>query len=146
VTHMLFYIYLGTVVAFNAHTVVDTSPAKDQVYVFSQTVFNHGDGYNNATGVFTAPVSGVYVLTVHLCSLPNKYSHIAFVKSGGSEIVKGLIGDSSVHLCHVATAITTLTNAEAVWVQCTHDSGTSLYADSYRLNTFAGSLLQQMHG
>jgi len=134
------------VVAFNAHTVVDTSPAKDHVYVFSQTVFNHGDGYNNVTGVFTAPVSGIYMFTVHLCSLPNKYPHIAFVKTGGSEIVKGAMGTSGVHLCHVATAITVLTHDETVWVQCTYDTGTSIYVDSLRMNTFAGSLLQEMHG
>jgi len=143
---MLFYIYLGTVVAFNAHTVVDTSPANGQVYVFSQTVFNHGGGYNNVAGVFTAPVSGVYMFTVHLCSLPGHYPHIAFVKTGGSEIVKGAMGDSSAHSCHVATAVTVLTHDETVWVQCTYDTGTTLYANGHRLNTFAGSLLQQMHG
>jgi len=143
-TNMLFYIYLGTVVAFNAHTVVDTTPAKGQVYVFSQTFFNHGDGYNNGTGVFTAPVSGVYMFTVHLCSLPNKYVFFAIVKTGWNEIVKGVVGDQDANVCHVATAVTALTNDEKVWVQCTHDQGTTLYADGHRLNTLAGALLQEI--
>jgi len=89
----------GHVVAFHADTVVDTSPATDQVIVFSQTVFNHGDGYNNATGVFTAPASGVYMFTVNICTHQGKYFYFAFVKTGESEIVKGGMGDNDSHLC-----------------------------------------------
>jgi len=137
----------GTVVAFSAHTVVDRSPATGQVYVFSNTVFNHGDGYDNATGVFTASVSGVYVFTVQMCSVAARYVYYAFVKTGGSEIVKGWMGDIDETLCHVASAITTLTKGEETWLQCTLSYGTSgvIYAGTRNVNMLSGSLLQEFH-
>jgi len=135
------------VVAFHANTVANTSPATGHVIVFSQTVFNHGDGYNNATGVFTAPVSGVYMFTVHICTLASKYFSFAFVKTRGGDMVKGVMGDNDNHLCHAVSAITTLTKGEGVWLKCTSNYGTSthvIYKDSIRSNTFSGSLLQKM--
>ena len=105
----------GHVVAFHTDTVVDTNPTRDQVIVFSHTVFNHGGGYNKATGVFTAPVSGVYMLTVNICTYPGLYFGFAFVKTRGSEIVKGVIGDNDNHSCHAVSAITTLTEGDGVW-------------------------------
>ena len=135
----------GTVVAFSAHTVVDRSPATGQVYVFSNTVFNHGDGYHNATGVFTAPVSGVYVFTVQMCSVAARYVYYAFVKTGGSKIVKGWMGDIDDTLCHVASAITKLTKGEETWLQCSYGTSGVIYAGTGNVNMLSGSLLQEVH-
>ena len=34
--------------------------------VFNNTIFNNGSGYNNATGVFTAPITGIYLFNTFL--------------------------------------------------------------------------------
>ena len=44
-----------------------------QTIIFTETLYNYGDGYNNNTGVFTAPFAGTYLFTGQLCSTINKY-------------------------------------------------------------------------
>ena len=58
------YISLGTFVAFSAyldHTL--RNMGNDQIIVFNQIILNEGGGYDQETGVFTCPKSGLYLIT-----------------------------------------------------------------------------------
>ena len=59
-------------VLFKAKSPLDMSPS-GQTIIFTETLYNYGDGYNNSTGVFTAPFAGTNLFTGHLCSTINKY-------------------------------------------------------------------------
>lgn len=39
---------------------------------FQDEIFNKGGFYNSSSGVFTAPVAGLYIFTVQLCGLLQK--------------------------------------------------------------------------
>jgi len=83
-----------------------------------------------------------------MCSVSARYVYYAFVKTGGSEIVKGWMGDKDETLCHVATAITTLTKGEVTWLQCTFSYGATtevIITGTYNVNMLYGSLLQELH-
>ena len=54
-------------VLFKAKSPLDMSPS-GQTIIFTETLYNYGDGYNNSTGVFTAPFAGTNLFTGHLCS------------------------------------------------------------------------------
>ncbi|KAK3095254.1 hypothetical protein FSP39_012250, partial [Pinctada imbricata] len=49
----------ATLVAFSAYVSMDTETSP---VVFDVILLNQGNGYDNVTGVFRAPVSGIYVI------------------------------------------------------------------------------------
>ena len=53
-------------IAFFARTLVKYEPKVGEALVFPEVQLNDGNGYNNKTGIFTAPVSGTYILMTML--------------------------------------------------------------------------------
>jgi len=90
------------------------------------------------------------MFTVHICTYHGKYFWFAFVKTGGREIAKGLVGDNmdnDNHLCNAVSAITMVAKGEGDWFKCTSSNGSTSvrYTDSLRIiRSFPGSLLQTM--
>ncbi|VDI28426.1 Hypothetical predicted protein [Mytilus galloprovincialis] len=50
----------------------------DETLIFPTIIVNHGDGYDNTTGVFTAPISGMYLFTVQICPAKPTSVFLAF--------------------------------------------------------------------
>uniref|UniRef100_A0A8W8LJ65 C1q domain-containing protein n=1 Tax=Magallana gigas TaxID=29159 RepID=A0A8W8LJ65_MAGGI len=55
--------YEGIVAFYAQMTSVETSPGAHHTLIFDRIRTNVGLGYNNSTGVFTAPREGIYVFT-----------------------------------------------------------------------------------
>lgn len=129
--------------AFSAYWLTNTSPAKNEVIIFTRTIFDKGGVYNNSTGKFTAPVSGIYLFTATLCPYNTKDTWVHFV-SNGNRIGAFMAGDKVWNTCSSGSTIASLQKGANVWIRgIIIRSGTVFRNnDNQSFNGFAGSLLQ----
>ncbi|XP_052813895.1 complement C1q tumor necrosis factor-related protein 5-like [Mya arenaria] len=126
-------------VMFKARRMKVLSLDKGQTMIFKDVMFNNGSGYDNTRGVFTCPIEGVYLFTIHLCSPTNKY--ITYdVMVDGTIHTKGANRDATSQVCTSADAIVELQEESRVWVQSNYDED-ELYEDGYRWSSFSGVLI-----
>ena len=59
-------------VGFQVIGLKNLSPDVGETLVFTKPVFNSFGAYNTVTGVFTAPVAGLYWFTVQICNTLHK--------------------------------------------------------------------------
>ncbi|XP_052782131.1 collagen alpha-2(VIII) chain-like [Mya arenaria] len=136
-----------TVVAFNAHTIVDKSLATGQVLVFSNPLFNIGEAYDSGAGIFTAPVSGIYFFSAHFCLYNTRHWYYAFMKENDVVVVKDLkyVGETSV--CETASAVVLLLQNERLWIECRSGSTDDQFLSaSKQRSSFSGALLHRVNG
>ena len=118
----------------------------DQTVVFNQILFNDGDGYNHATGIFTCPVNGVYLFYFEVGSGSQHQIVAKLVVNGDNQV--GAIADSEYHAYHEAQgsnmAILKLSAGAHVWVENYRWSDKFVEGDTTdRFTTFSGILLYQ---
>ncbi|KAK7089094.1 hypothetical protein V1264_024359 [Littorina saxatilis] len=107
---------------------------------FQDTSINLGNGYDPHSGVFTAPVSGVYFFTLHIKAEESSKEiiEVGIEKSGTILTVATIYGD---HFStdHSSASVTTQVKVgEKVFVRHTY-GGTSL--DKWKETSFTGILL-----
>ncbi|XP_060570819.1 heavy metal-binding protein HIP-like [Ruditapes philippinarum] len=129
-------------VAFYAHHLKDMFlDTTDEILIFGKTFTNEGTGYDTSTGLFTAPVGGLYKFDVHICTIHNKYAYLGLVLDGNVIALHAHYGDAS-HGCGSVGAIIRVRSGEKVWVKATtYHSSYQLHQDSLRMNTFSGVLV-----
>ncbi|XP_060551111.1 heavy metal-binding protein HIP-like [Ruditapes philippinarum] len=66
-------------IAFNAYTRSGRNYDNVQTIVFPDVLLNEGGGYDKITGMFTAPVTGLYYFSVHICHEAAKFVVAAIV-------------------------------------------------------------------
>lgn len=108
-------------------------------FIFATTSLNEGKGYDNKTGIFTAPMTGTYQFSAHVCAASNSQFGIAFI-ADTRDIHKDFIGTlTSQAQCDTSHITISLQNGSQVYLQCTYAG--KLYSANLLLNTFSGSLL-----
>ena len=111
-----------------------------QSVVFNQVETNIGNGYDQYTGVFSAPTSGVYVFSTTISTLVANSSHYGVFQNGKKKTVMWVNGfqnnyDSSSH-----TVILKLQKGDDVTIKHT-GSDKSVNGDLHSM--FSGFLLYQ---
>ncbi|XP_060607443.1 caprin-2-like [Ruditapes philippinarum] len=129
-------------IAFYAHHLKDLLPdTKNEILIFEKTFTNEGTGYDTSTGIFTAPVGGLYQFVIHTCAWQNKYAFLGLVLEGNVIAADANYGDAS-HGCNTFGALVRVKSGEKVWVKSTSSSSNRpLVQDRYRMNTFSGILV-----
>ncbi|XP_060595286.1 complement C1q tumor necrosis factor-related protein 5-like [Ruditapes philippinarum] len=129
-------------IAFHAHHVADlVLDTTDEIVIFTKSVINEGTGYDTSTGIFTAPVGGLYQFSVHTCVYKGMYAYIGIVLEG-KVIAADMNYDKDHFTCSAFGAIARVKSGEKVWVKSTvSDSVRKLYQDSHRMITFSGMLV-----
>ncbi|WAR16682.1 hypothetical protein MAR_031276 [Mya arenaria] len=128
-------------IAFEAKVLKDLSVSSNTNLVFKEASFNHGNGYDVITGVFTCPLNDMYFFTSHLCSASSKYIGYNIVVDDAVH-TNGIVYGTNVQHCTSFDAIATLQVASRVLVK-TNGYGSNFYQDSYMFNTFPGVLLHR---
>ncbi|XP_060561194.1 heavy metal-binding protein HIP-like [Ruditapes philippinarum] len=129
-------------IAFHAHHVADLLlDITDEIIIFTKSLINEGIGYDTSTGIFTAPVGGLFQFSVHTCAYYAKFAYIGLVL-GGQVIAADSNYDKDYYTCSTVGAIIRVKSGEKVWVKSTSSSSNRrLFQDSYRMNTFSGVLV-----
>ncbi|XP_052217378.1 uncharacterized protein LOC127835106 isoform X2 [Dreissena polymorpha] len=121
----------------------DSHFSTNDAFEFKNVLANAGGGYNPATGLFTAPVAGVYIFTVQHCP----YYH----GDAGFEIVQeGKALKRSIHkswgeftICVNMQIVSKVAEGDRVWVRSTYYDSIK-YPDDIRWHSFSGLLIHSM--
>ncbi|XP_045167984.2 uncharacterized protein LOC123531246 [Mercenaria mercenaria] len=129
------------VIAFQSRNPSTINPKSGDKIVFTVTLHDSANSYDNKTGIFTAPVSGTYLFNVQLClASGTKYIHYAiYVES--TAVTNTLLYDSSQRFCNSATAIVYLRKDDGVYTKAISTNGNALREAGYEWNMFSGVLL-----
>jgi hypothetical protein len=129
-------------IAFFAHNVVDLKLDKfDKTIIFTTATTNEGSGYDTSTGIFTAPVGGLYQFIINYCTYTKTHSPLALVLSG-NVMARSSNYVANGYPCSSFSAVIRVKSEEKIWVKGL--SGSSDYAlikDSWRMNSFSGTLV-----
>lgn len=107
---------------------------------FDRTLYNGQNAYSPATGMFNAPVSGVYYFAYHV-HVKGTSLWVALYKNNVpatytyDEYKKGYMDQAS------GSAVLELKEGDQVWVQMPSDQANGLYSTEYIHSSFSGFLL-----
>ncbi|KAL6100018.1 col8a2 [Pungitius sinensis] len=107
---------------------------------FDRTLYNGQNAYSTATGMFTAPLSGVYYFAYHM-HVKGTSLWVALYKNNVpatytyDEYKKGYMDQAS------GSAVLELKEGDQVWVQMPSDQANGLYSTEYIHSSFSGFLL-----
>ena len=131
-------------VAFFAHNVVDAKldkPNKTIVFAIAET--NEGSGYNTSTGIFTAPIGGLYQFIVSFCPPTGITSPLALVMSG-NVIARSTIYNEGHPTCSSFPTVIRMKSGEKVWVKSlVFARYNALQENSRYMNSFSGMLINK---
>ena len=105
---------------------------------FNDVTLNIGSGYNPSTGKFTAPVDGIYQISVSYLQQNGYRSHVQLIKDGKVY--------SELHAYHKSydqlskTVLMQLKKGQTAWVRMVKRSDGAVHGGS-RYTTFAGYLI-----
>jgi hypothetical protein len=111
--------------------------------VFTNSPINTGGGYNNNTGIFVAPIPGLYLFTTQICLNTRTWIYIGIIVQG-QVVANGLFGEREWMKCYTLNALAEVGLADQVSVNCIGgcDSSESLWKHDWVKNSFSGVLLQ----
>ena len=131
------------VVAFRVEDPTEDKYSGGSVMKFSNVLLNVGGSYDSTTGVFTAPVAGLYQFTAQLCV--NKGQNIYYeITKNGNTLHRSRIYESGSAQCCNAEAVEVLWKWDTVSVRATSGQTANIHkAKTVIFNTFTGFLLRE---
>ncbi|WAR17509.1 hypothetical protein MAR_032103 [Mya arenaria] len=132
----------GEVVAFKAIHARDRTVDKGQILVFKDYVMNHGNAYDNLTGICVAPTKGLYLFSGQICTEVGQTLFFGLMVNFNA-YMRDLPHDTSSRECSTFTEPIVLSEGDRVWVQAFRDNE-NIYEDEHRWSSFAGILIRNL--
>ncbi|XP_052765439.1 heavy metal-binding protein HIP-like [Mya arenaria] len=101
---------------FNSKNVADTTIKAGHTIVFTETLVNDGNAYDNTTGIFTAPEDGIYLVSLHMC-VKNKQNLYYGLVIDGKESLRGEMYEYRAVTCNSVQQLLTIKAGNRVWIQ-----------------------------
>ena len=112
----------------------------NQTLVFITTIINIGDGYDNTTGIFTAPVAGLYSFSAQFSFGSRIDYYVSYgIVAEGKEIKNGYFSGHDDFKSINVNVITYLNKSGRVWIKSR--SYGFLYQDTSFWNSFSGLIV-----
>lgn len=134
-----------TNIMFSARNLKNHSPTEDESMVFQTAIANIGLGYDVTTGIFTAPVQGVYLFTLQLCVRNRKYIHVEILNGDFPLLKMHFVDDYDAAWDCMATSVPAfLTSGSRVWVKAGRSADNALWENAAETwNMFSGILINK---
>lgn len=127
------------IVAFSAYNSASKTPGEGQIVIFQQVLLNEGGGYSPSTGVFAAPVGGIYEFTAHFCNAISKFVAFAIVHNE-TEVAISTKGNTPSAGCSSVSALLKLKVLDRVTVRGTI-SENEIMENRHRRASYTGVLI-----
>ncbi|KAK7506689.1 hypothetical protein BaRGS_00002164 [Batillaria attramentaria] len=112
-----------------------------QNIVFDAVDLNQGGAYDKVTGMFTAPVNGLYEFSIHISTSPPGRMQVMIVRNGGEVAETEASGDDTKYMDRASNSVLLhMTTGQRVWVKRASGDATRLQGD-YR-SSFSGVLIR----
>jgi hypothetical protein len=105
---------------------------------FNDVTLNSGDGYNPSTGIFTAPIAGIYQFTATYLQRNGYSSHVRLIK--GSSVISDIHSNHKNYDQLTKTILVALAKDETFWVKLENSSSYAVQGTS-RYTEFGGFLI-----
>ncbi|XP_061180615.1 caprin-2-like [Saccostrea echinata] len=132
------------IIAFTAVLNYNTSISdlkKGQRIIFNGVITNLGNAYNDKTGTFHCPTTGLYGFYYNLHTLRDKYAMVALTKNGDGNYAYAFSGNHSSGESDGSTfVVLSLMKGDRIWLRANKDCSTGEVL-KYQVNTFSGFLL-----
>ena len=109
----------------------------DQAVQFPKIVTNNGNGFDQNTGIFRAPVSGLYLFSASMVSHSGLELRCALVHNGNT-VAYIFAGDDTTHSMGSKSILLYLSPNDDVWVKVIHESD-SVYGFAW--SSFMGVMI-----
>ena len=129
-------------VAVRVISPTETKYSANSIIKFSNVQLNVGNAYDVNSGVFTAPVSGLYLFTAQLCVHKGNHIYMEIVKNGNA-LQRSLVESSGSHQCCNADTVDVLTQGDTVILKASDTYTTIFTADLVMWSSFTGALLRE---
>ncbi|XP_070201451.1 uncharacterized protein [Littorina saxatilis] len=128
-------------VSFHATNLKDTAPSDDDVLIPTTVHNNQGNGYNPATGKFTAPYNGTYCFMSSLCGYGSGHHiEVSLMVDGKQDLVLYTdFGSAGDYDAASLQGVVSVRAGQSVWLQA--DGGHNQFSTGSNANSFSGFLV-----